>query len=58
MKRKRKARPPGTPGPATNRRKANKPIAPAKARRFHERGAALACPVDDPGPEDVSEVDS
>lgn len=43
-----------TQGPATNRRKGNRQVSPAKGgRRFVQRSA-----VNDPGPEDVSGFDA
>lgn len=55
-KRKQKPRNPKpirTPGPATDRRVANKPFKPARVRTFVERSA-----MDDPGPEDLTHFDA
>ena len=52
MKRKEKRpKPTRSPGPVTNRRKANKPLKPASGRSFLERS------VHD-GPEDVTAFDA
>jgi hypothetical protein len=53
-------KPQRTPGPVTNRRKANKPLQPARGRNFLQRVPVAVVPIlprdefDDPGPQDVS----
>lgn len=45
------------PGPVTNRRKQNEPLAPARGDKFRQRDQGRFA-VDDPGPEDVTHFDA